>query len=192
MGLSGGFPHSWRSWVLSHLHFHLQEKSRAEKVSLGPELCHLEGRIMRVKSNCSSSKHLNSFIAPKMCWKFSTGNPDFHKGALVCGWLSKIDSTFQGFPHCSREGLELVCRPLQGPSQDLGLYAYKPMHGQERFLPGCLAIPTKLLGVGSLSSHQVISVCIWIPNCWGWRTQMRESFFSHADVTSEAGRLLLG
>lgn len=51
----GSFPHTWKSWEQTHSHFPIQEKPQAEKVSLGPELCHLGGRVTRVKSNSSSS-----------------------------------------------------------------------------------------------------------------------------------------
>ena len=50
----GSFPRSWRSWEQTHAHFPIQEKPPAEEVSLGPELCHLGGRVTRVKSNSSS------------------------------------------------------------------------------------------------------------------------------------------
>ena len=45
----GSFPHSWRSWERTHSRFPIQERPQAEEVSLGPELCHLGGSVMRLK-----------------------------------------------------------------------------------------------------------------------------------------------
>ena len=52
--LAASHARSWRSWEQTHAHFPIQEKPPAEEVSLGPELCHLGGRVTRVKSNSSS------------------------------------------------------------------------------------------------------------------------------------------
>lgn len=79
-------------------HFSLWEKSRAKKVSLGSELCHLGGGMIWIKWNCSSyslwvQSHfffLFSFFAPTMCWKFFAGFLAFHRGTLAHGWLSKL------------------------------------------------------------------------------------------------------
>lgn len=55
MSLFGSIPHSWGSWVLTYmLLLPLQEKWKAEKFSLGPKLCCVQGGVMWVKPSCSS------------------------------------------------------------------------------------------------------------------------------------------
>ena len=69
----GSFPRSWKSWEQTHSHFPIQEKPQAEEVSLGPELCHVGGRVTRVKSNSSSSKpklsYCSTSVLKMLHWK---------------------------------------------------------------------------------------------------------------------------
>ena len=99
MDPSGSFPHSWRSWERTHSHFPIQEKPHAEEVSLGPELCHLGGSVMRLKSNSSSSKPILTYCSKSVLkmlhWKCRLPQ------RRSCLWVAVQDSTFQGLPHCS-------------------------------------------------------------------------------------------
>lgn len=58
MSPSGSVPHSWGSqYSLKHSPFPPQNKSWAglpQKIFLGPELCHLGGGMMHIKSSCFS------------------------------------------------------------------------------------------------------------------------------------------
>lgn len=108
-------------------HFPSWEKSQA-KISLGPELCHLGGELMWIKSSCfiyPLQCVQTHFFNPLVCWNFSTGDPDLNKVSLVCGWLSQTANKLLLF-HC-QEGLGLWfavhCRVH---SWDWGPYASYP------------------------------------------------------------------
>lgn len=50
-------------------------------------------RVIRVKSYCPCcflQCTESCIFAPAVYWNFSTGNLNFHKGFLICGWISKI------------------------------------------------------------------------------------------------------
>ena len=70
------------------------------------------GREDAIKWNCCSYR-LDSYPDPLVCWNFSAGLLDIHKGSLVCGCL--FNSVFSQVSWTQAEGLEAVHWPLQSP-----------------------------------------------------------------------------
>lgn len=94
MGLFGSFLHSWRSWALTHM---LALTSPVGEI-MGQKGLSLPWAILpwgrgdvgvkSVSFTLSSASKL-IFFAPTVCWNFSAKNLHFHKGSLICVWLSK-------------------------------------------------------------------------------------------------------
>lgn len=108
LSILGGVRKKWSLWghptqlgkldSHSYSHFPLWEKSWARKISFGTEVGYLgwgQCWLIQVKGNFFTHfnvSHLRILFifSPVMCWNFSTGLPDFHKGTIVHKWLSKL------------------------------------------------------------------------------------------------------
>ena len=112
-------PPSWGSQALTpRLSLSPQGEITAQKVTLGTELCRLQGGVTWIKSGCSSYpiQCIQSciFLPPAVCWNFPAGLQDQHKGSLVCGQLSNSVSSGGSWTPEPR-GAGVVHRPLQCP-----------------------------------------------------------------------------
>lgn len=86
--------HSSDSQALTCSHFPPWEKSWAEKVDLGIELCHLGRGVMWVKWNCSSYmlqcvRSERGFYCPNGVLELLYWTPKLLQRHLICEWLSK-------------------------------------------------------------------------------------------------------
>ena len=86
----------------------------------------LMGGVIWVMPNCSSfplqCNWIYLFSPLTLCQNLSTGNLDYHKGFLICGWLSKI--VFSKDSHIvPRRGWTWFIGHCSH-SQDWGVYAY--------------------------------------------------------------------
>ena len=173
----GSFPHSWRSWERTHSRFPIQERPQAEEVSLGPELCHLGGIVMRLKIKVFLFKTYTHSLLQKCA-----ENAPLEMQTSIKALLSVGDCPRQYFPgastlqrahsHCRGQARTQVCMPT---SQCIGR--------RESY-------QVAWHGVLAPKALKVSCVCRWMPNCLGWVTHTRENLLSQVDVTSEVGCLL--
>lgn len=118
MGLFGHVLCRWGSQVFTHRLscFSYGRNQEPRKISLGPELCYLEGGVMWVKVNCFShcpnASNLSLFLLP-----YYAGHLHWTPGLmqrLSCVWLIMWDSVLYGLLDPGCKGKWLVHRLLQG------------------------------------------------------------------------------
>lgn len=86
------------------------------------------GVVMWEKSLMCPNPYI--FFCSRGVLNFSTGNSDFSRSFLVCGWLPNHCGWFQGLLDHTWAGLEVVRESHFGVhSSDWGPYVYYLMHG---------------------------------------------------------------
>lgn len=129
-------------------------------------------------------------FAPVECWNFSSGNLDFHKGSVTCGWLPKAVLS-----RCSWTMTKKV-EPVTGFHQYWGLSAYYLIYKWETFLLGPLADGARfhnshrgtfvrrifVVEMGTIRGHLVLS--------WCWCHSPYEFTFIESFIFSYSFRLL--
>ena len=113
------------SWVLAQLlSLSPAGESQADKFSLSSKLCCPWGGLMWHAHVVPLTHYSASFslFSPEKYWNFSSGNLDFYKGSLVCGWLSQRPPGIPGlWPRGSGTGSQAtagstagteVCQPI--------------------------------------------------------------------------------
>lgn len=130
-------PHSWGSWVLTHmLSFSpMGETTGQVRVLLTLNCASLGGGVTWVKSNCSSYPHQciqtqNSYFF--LQWHVGSSPLETWTSAvsLIHGWLP--ESMFPWGFQTGWEGLELVCVSHQCPQLEPRFQLYYLMHGWVR------------------------------------------------------------
>lgn len=94
-----------------------REKSQAEKFSLSSKLCCPWGGLMWHAHVVPLTHYSASFslFSPEKYWNFSSGNLDFYKGSLVCGWLSQRPPGIPGlWPRGSGTGSQATVGTIVG------------------------------------------------------------------------------
>ena len=149
--------HSWGSQCsLTCSPFPHRIHQRLKKIFPGPLLCCLGwSDVGKVKlfllpiSVCPNS----FFFSSAVCWNFSSGNLDFHKVSLICGWLSKT-MFFMESQTVAKKDWSRSMGHCRVHSQDLSLYTYCSIHMWVRLLLGLL-----LYGAWSHSFNKGTFVC---------------------------------
>jgi len=105
------------------------------------------GKVKLFLLHCLVHPDILFYFAPVICWNFSAGLLDFHKGSLIREWFCKTVFSRSAHTMARRHWNKFVdhCRVH---SQNWGLYACCSVHGWVR-------IPMALLacGAGYHSSH---------------------------------------
>ena len=139
---SGSVPHSWGSqYSLKHSPFPPQNKSWAglpQKIFLGPELCHLGGGMMHIKSSCFSyllqcvPTHIfcSNSMLKRLLWR-----PGLLKRLFHLWVLSK--TVFLGGSQTVPKR-ETVHRPLQSPQLEPKSVCLLPNAQVSETTPGSL------------------------------------------------------